>query len=273
MEGAAAMELKSFQIDGFLSPDVCKWSETAHSENVEYFDLAESLNRHVTAMLLRNAPRMDDTRELATSLLLARTLTSYCAAVLLARRGMVADARAIVRSCSESAIALAAMATIDGFFDQMIEAHENHRRKVAQVFLDTPPTQQELTDTQVSALRNVIEDIDARHGGKPNGIVWATVAERTGTRDLYNVVYRDMSGDGAHATIESLNHHISVDAENTMTGLSFKPSAKGVADVMSAATHAVFIAAEAFSKVFQIKHALEEHLAKWKLLMDESSRA
>ena len=86
-------------------------------------------------MLLQNPPPLDNTKQLVVSLLLARTLTSYCAAILLARRGMVADARAIVRSCTESAIALGAMATINGFFDQMVEAHDSIAGRSRMCFL------------------------------------------------------------------------------------------------------------------------------------------
>jgi hypothetical protein len=264
------MTLQSFQIDGFLSPDVLKWSDTAHADNAKYFELAEDLNRRVTAMLLQNPPPMNKMKQLVSSLLLARTLTSYCAAVLLARRGMIADARAIVRSCTESAIALGAMATVDDFFDQMAEAHDSHRRKIAQMFLETPPTQQELTDEQVSALKEMVEGIETKYGRKPNSIVWASVAENAGMRDLYNLVYRDMSGDGAHATIESLNHHINADADSVIKSLSYMPRAEGVADILSAASRAVMLAAEAFAKVFEIEHGLSEHLASWKAVMDKA---
>ena len=137
------------------------------------------------------------------------------------------------------------------------------------MFLATPPTQQELTLEQISTLKHLIESIDAKYGHKPNGIGWATAAEKAGLRDLYNVVYRDMSGDGAHATIESLNHHITANAEKAMTGLSYKPRAEGVADVLSVATHAVLLAAEGFAKVFEIEHGLNEYLAKWKVLLDK----
>jgi hypothetical protein len=263
------MPLQSFGVDGFLSPDVLKWGETAHTRHAAYFDLAEDLNRRVTALLLQNPPPMDKVGQLVASLLLARTLTSYCAAITLAKRGMIADARAIVRSCAESAIALGGIATIDGFFDQMVEAHDSHRRKIAQMFLETPPTQQDLNTDQVCALKEMVEDIDTTYGRKPNGIIWASVAEKAGMRDLYNLVYRDMSGDGAHATIESLTHHINTDAENVITSLSYTPRAEGVADVLSEASRSVLLAAEAFAKVFAIDHGLSEHLTRWKALTDK----
>src|SRR6266852_7159998 len=115
----------SFSTDGFLSPTMDRFR--ASLKNVAaykaWFDFAEELNRFGLDMLLdRDVPRHDNQR-LTIAILFVRAHKSFQSSLLLAERGLIGDARVVLRSAVEGAIALNALANDAAFLDQLIEAH------------------------------------------------------------------------------------------------------------------------------------------------------
>jgi hypothetical protein len=70
--------------------------------------------------------------------LFVRAHQSFQAAILLIERGLIGDARTVLRSGVEGAIAICAIAADPSFVDQLIEAHHANQRKVARLLLETP---------------------------------------------------------------------------------------------------------------------------------------
>ena len=64
-----------------------------------------------------------DNQQLIAAALYGRTLTSFQAAIVLAERGMIGDARTIVRAAAETAIVLAAVAQDAAVCDLLIDRH------------------------------------------------------------------------------------------------------------------------------------------------------
>jgi hypothetical protein len=90
-----------------------------------------------------------------------RAHQTFQSALLLAERGLVTDARTLVRSGVESAIALHALANDARFVDQMIEAHHLHRRRAARIVLDTPAYLAMYSSHEVAAMHATIAEADA----------------------------------------------------------------------------------------------------------------
>jgi hypothetical protein len=183
---------------------------------------------------------------------------------------MIADSRTLVRSCAESAIALGANAIDGNFVDALIEAHYKHRVTVAKVFLARPPTQQDLSDAQLELLRKVVSDATELYPGTgPKWVVWANVADKAGMTTLYDTVYRDMSGDGAHATIEALNRQVVADTDSNIQSLTFAPQTQDLTDTLSAAVSSMLHAIDAFGLTLKrddIREVAKRHCATWSAL-------
>jgi hypothetical protein len=183
---------------------------------------------------------------------------------------MIADSRTLVRSCAESAIALGANAIDGNFVDVLIEGHYKHRVTVANVFLSRPPTQQDLSDAQLELLRKVVSEATELYPGTgPKWVVWANVADKAGMTTLYDTVYRDMSGDGAHATIEALNRQVVADADSNIQSLTFAPQTQDLTDTLSAAISSMLHAVDAFGLTLErddIREVARRHCATWSAL-------
>src|ERR1700760_1127483 len=89
----------SFATDGFLSPTMDRFR--ASLKNVTaytaWFDFAEELNRLGLDMLRnRDVPRYDNQR-LTIAILFVRAHKSFQSSLLLAERGLISDARVVLR--------------------------------------------------------------------------------------------------------------------------------------------------------------------------------
>jgi hypothetical protein len=79
------------------------------------------------------------------SLLYRRALQSFQGAVLMAERGMIADALTLVRSCAETAIARGSVAGDEKFVDALVEAHDEAILTYSNVLLNDPESRQFFT--------------------------------------------------------------------------------------------------------------------------------
>lgn len=129
----------SFDTDGFRSSSMERFR--ASLQNIPaykaWIDFADELNRFALNLLReRDIPR-DDRQLLFISVLFVRAHKSFQGALHLAELGLVSDARAVLRTASEGAIALNALANDASFIDRLVEAHYRNQRKLARIVCRT----------------------------------------------------------------------------------------------------------------------------------------
>lgn len=118
---------------------------------------------------------------------------------------MLADAGAIARNIVESAIFLGGLALLDDFPKRMAESNNAHFATMAAalaIHLD-----ENGGDTEAEAvadLRTLVQDVKEK-GYVLKDIKLLQLAKEIGLDPLYQVVYRKLSGNSAHASLESLN--------------------------------------------------------------------
>jgi hypothetical protein len=256
-----------FNINGFLSPDLKGWTDSARSDHKVWFDLAEELNRACMEVLLSAKPLQTSEKQLVASLIFGRSLQSFQGVILLAERGMMADARTLVRSCAESAIALGCASVDDDFLDDLIASNVKHRKTVADKILSSSEILNHLEQEQTDKLKQLRDDLkDIRS----DSMRWEQAAQKAGFSVLYDTVYRATSGDAAHVTIDALNRHLKTDFDQNITGLSFQPKAKDLNDTLSCAISALLHSLYALGKSLgrnDYEQFVKIYNAKWKALV------
>ena len=260
----------SFEVDGFFSPEIDRFREAVRPTEPfkSWFDYALALNRIGFDLLRQASSPATDPRLFAMHANFVRAHQSFQGALVLAERGLIPDTRTLVRSGVESAIALHALANDIGFIDKMIEAHHLHQRKVARIVLDTPAYLENYSPEEVAEMHAAIAGADAleaklaaaaiaaanAEGAAPKkrklqGIEWAATAMKY-CPDLYQLLYRTMSSDGTHATINSLDRFVETDATGRITAFKVAPDTTGLVEAVSAACLLFIWAAEPFAVAF-----------------------
>jgi uncharacterized protein DUF5677 len=232
-----------FQIDGFLSSD-SPWVAQTRERHAAWFALAGKLNRLAMSVLLSKVPNVRAEAYVAT--LYARAVEMFQGVVLLAERGMSAEARTLVRACAETAIALGAARRDKTFIAQLYEDHDKHRQSLANELLGLPENDPNISAEVRALLRTVVADISAQYKeASPRRINWATATVTAGMTDLYLTVYRDTSSDGAHVSLRAIDRHIYTDASGTISGFMFKPAVDEAGETLKAGIASLLHATEA----------------------------
>ena len=260
----------SFDTHGFFSPEIDRFRATVRSlpECKIWFEFAEDLNRLGLEMLSGHETPLDDRQRFPISVLFIRAHQSFQAAVILAERGMIGDARTLLRGAVEGAIASNALAADPKFVEQLIAAHRKHQLTIARVMLETPDYRATCSSEDVAKMEATVVSIEALRGQpdkEPKNINWADVAEKH-CKDLYHTLYRLLSADGVHTTVYALDRHIEVDATTRITSLKTGPDIAGLVDTLRAACLTFLWAAEPFSRAFErpaITAKIQEQLQRF----------
>ena len=270
---AAKTQVNVSQNEGFLSPGLSSSVANIRADFAPWFDAATAFNTLGMRVLPNVKADQSSNQQLVAAALYGRLLTSFQAAFLLAERGLLADARTVVRGATETAIVLAAVVKDETVCDLLIDRHFWHHRKLRQAWLNDPQAVEQMTAQEVDAVKAVIVDADVEHPKvktlKNDPVAIATLAQQVGFTALYNAVYRSASGDAAHTSIDALNRHIRADDQASITGLKFGPDVSDLpatlSDAMSVLGHALHIVTEHF-KLAQFGDELAQCIATWKAL-------
>ncbi|MHA7685081.1 DUF5677 domain-containing protein [Cupriavidus sp. PET2-C1] len=197
-----------FASKGFLGSIMPHVERAIRLEHDVDFAWSDRLNEFL--MLLVSKPISADTVvKLTANALLVRSIQTYQASVLLCQRGMLGEARTLERSVTESAIAMAALLRIDGFVEELVADHRQHRKALANAFVEQLPKTENVGEA-LRLSRAVKEEAKAEEvqGIVQKSIKWADVAQRADVVDLYNCFYRGASGDAAHVSLGAIDRHI-----------------------------------------------------------------
>ena len=261
----------TFLEQGFLYDKPISWSKETHPDFNDWFSLVDTLNNVAVKATFEAKPSTSNSKELLTAVLFIRTLQSFEGAILLAKRGMLTDARALIRIGTESTIAMGGVAKVEGFIDKLIQDHHKHQKTMTNSYLNSPESYAMLSSDQISNFKELLADIKVQY---PNDelakINWEEIANKSGLSALYNTVYRESSSTGAHTTIDCLNSYVNADGNGNIVGLNFGPKTDEMISTLSSAINTLMFAGLLFFNAFNLSaFELEWRscLAKWQELM------
>jgi hypothetical protein len=229
----------SFDTLGFRSPVMEQFRSTLRAVPAfkAWLDFGDDLNRLGLQMLDGLDAPLDDNQRLTIAALFVRAHKSLQAAVILAETGLVGDARAVLRSAVEGAIAINALAADPNFLNQLIEAHRMNQRKKLHVVLKDSNYRAPYSAAEIAKMEATIkeiDDIEASANRKLVDVNWADVALKH-CKDLHDLPYRLLSADGTHTTIDSINRVFDYDAAKNITNLKIGPDIANLVETLRAA--------------------------------------
>ncbi|MCC2959980.1 DUF5677 domain-containing protein [Massilia sp. IC2-278] len=232
--------------DGFLSDDVQAWTDSILEEHATEFAFAHELNRAAMSMLRKTG--VVGVRQIPSAAFLARGLQSYQAALLLLERGMLADARNVARSVAETAIVIAGLALLHDMPRRLAADNNKHYKTLAILMLENPLFKDVMVPDERSSLRQLLADAET-YMQKPDRLNLEGVANEVGLGRFYTLVYRPLSGDAAHPTVDAMQRHIE-SLEGVGIKLIFKPQADDLVPTLQIAATALLTCFEAAAEAF-----------------------
>ncbi|MNJ99102.1 hypothetical protein D3C87_168760 [compost metagenome] len=208
---------------GFLSEQLDKWIAENNEKNKKFFDLANLANTQCMEIML-NETNASDTKSVVAAAIFARAVQSFQGVILLQQRGMEADARTLVRSCAESAIAIGCAVLDKDFLNILTDGHRRYKWEVASSMSASARSTQDdsLDKAALEEIKEFASEFDAK--GAPKYPNWWRLAKKAEFMDLYKMVYADASQDGVHVSLESIRRHIELDENGVVKSVLFGPS-------------------------------------------------
>ncbi len=194
-----------FHQAGFLSEAMTDMIPTIRAENSEWFDLSAVANEAIQAITMRavetNHGHSAERGTIATFLLF-RLTSAFQGAVLMMERGMIVEARTLIRSMVEDSICLGALCTNPDTFIPMLKSDGAAAKKAQAKLILT------LEHTKASEHRAAIQAI-ADCADKERQLSWKEVAMLSPLAELY-LLYRVLSNDSAHPSPTSLARYMAM---------------------------------------------------------------
>lgn len=248
----------TFKIDGFLSAGMEQFSASLRTvpEYKAWFDFAEGLNRLGHQELEGTEPPRGDNQKLTISALFVRAHKSLAAALILAETGLVGDARSVLRSAVEGAIAIRALAVEPKFLDELIEAYHVNQRKKARLVVGNPDYAAAYPAEKIAEMNATIAQVDAMEvaklkasNNKLQDITWANVGGKY-CKDLYELLYRLLSADGTHTTLDAINRMFDYSPTGEIVSVKVGPDVAEMVETLKAGCLMFLWAAESFANVY-----------------------
>ncbi len=224
---------------GFLSPDVAPIVSKIREQNAVWFRVAEDINRTCQSVLVgykwENGSIL--AQRLFCILLFIRSLSNYQGAILMAERGMVVEARMLVRSCFENAFCLGTLLKEgDAFLDTMVQDENASRKSKAKWILKDPSRLDFSGVGATEKLRSTLNEMENKLG-RLSFFDYEDLSKRSGLGDAY-LFYKVLSGDASHASVSALDRYL-IRQGNTLNGIKWGPAdANEVKDALNIACHA-----------------------------------
>ncbi|WP_442783676.1 DUF5677 domain-containing protein [Collimonas fungivorans] len=266
----------TFLKDGFLSNDLNDCIDQTRGKFKDWFALVDALNKEIVRSLMNLKSIEGNVQQFAADLLFRRSIQSFQGAILLAERGMISESRTLVRNCVETAITLAAVAK-DGTFvsKQLVDAHQKHYLTFANVMIENPDAMKAMAPVTSESLRQVKRSVEEHYpNGKPKDTPLAEIAASVGLSDFYDSIYRAISGDAAHPTINALMRHTLQDSAGEILRLRFEPVTEDLDNTLAIAITSLLLTLKSMYNIFMVpefKRILEEYLAKWQSIANQTS--
>ncbi|MEW6211974.1 MAG: DUF5677 domain-containing protein [Acidobacteriota bacterium] len=191
-----------FEIDGFVNETMPEQVQLMRQEIPAWFALAEDTNR--TMMRIQRAAKdavrtnSMDPQAIAVRLLI-RACYSLQGVIVMTERGMVAEARMLVRSIAEDAIYLAALVSNpDDFIAKLKEDSDAARARQGKFLLAEKLVQ----EGQREKLMEAVEGI-----GKVKNFNVRDLAGKGPLTGMY-LTYLRLSDDAGHMSAKSIDRHI-----------------------------------------------------------------
>ena len=222
---------------GFLGDDLDPWRDTVRAEFPESFAIADRMNR-IGMRMIHEFPEGEfpEARALAIAGFY-RALQSFQAAILLAERGAMAEARAMARLCCEAVIVTGGLLKVDGTVEKLHEDHAKHHLSLANSMIEmnqAANTGADLTQFTAEAAR-----VMAEYPETPKSLKLGSLSAQAGLGRLYELSYRLPSGDGAHVTLGALHRHLNKNEQAELVGMIFHPDKSDLRATLLAANAAL----------------------------------
>jgi len=226
---------------GFLGESMKEWINEIRSKYSDFFELAIDMNEMCQKVMFDLDVHNRNSQEIIIASLYIRCLSTFQGLVLLAERGMMAQARILARSLMEALFTLCALSKKSQLFDVFIKEDKRNRltylRKYREFHGGKLP--ENVSQEEIEELEKELETEIKENGiQKRRTEQWADDA---GMKSWYLTAYPVLS-DSVHTKVRDLEEHLWIDEKGEVSELLWGPDNRGIDKIIMTGIEAMHYA-------------------------------
>ena len=243
--------MADFNEIGFLSSSLDGFEEEIKQAFPEHYEYILKINRFCNPLQYELNIHLDNPDELTSAILFSRTLATYQAFILLAKRGMIQQMKMLLRCMLESLFPLVAISKQKDYTLKLIGSEDHERLKAFKKLL----RYHERHDPNNPILEEIRQKVDeVKHWISKQNIQKITIAQAAldaGLIDWYDTAYSFFSLT-VHASVRSLEDSLVLDDQRNLRELKNEPELHELDHLFTTAIEVMKFAIIALSKIFKI---------------------
>lgn len=256
-------KMNSINEKGFLSEDIQHWIEKHRKDYSEWFCLSENISSISQRFLLSLKPPVGDGQKVISTILFSRILSHFQGVILLTERGMVTEARSLLRGMLDATFACVALSKHESLVEEFVNDDLWQRLKCLNSFRALPKAikkQHRIGNTKlIKQAENLQKEIDEKQI-KP--LTTEYLAQKAEMLSHYNTLFVLLSSS-THSRVRDLEQHLGNEAIDKFDTLFWGPDVSGLNEVLFPACELLFIAAKGISNLFIGSEFDKEFQEQW----------
>lgn len=238
--------------NGFLSTEIISSVAKFRAEQAEWFEVCLNVNRCSHRIVAGLHVDRHDPRQTFGSLFFVRALDHFQGAVLMAERGMAAQADTLCRGVLEALFTLSAIRSDGSVVTKLIRGDRRHQLRMlekARELGKDPNTASDaaanlsLVEAEIDRLKRALKD----DPGEPPSI--KELATAGGLVPLYRSAYSILSLT-VHSNLRDLERQLALDSDGNISGLFWGPDPRRIDEILFTVSEAQIMCCEAILAVF-----------------------
>lgn len=241
----------SIDKQGFLSEDINKWSQKIRSKYSQYFSLYYDFNNYAQDLAFKLTAHNNNLDELLIACLYIRTLSSYQSLFILLEKGIIHEAKIILRSLIEVLFQLVAINKNNNLSINYVFQDSLNRKKLTKKVKNyKSDIIKEYVSLDLDKLQKQIDDEISKKNIKK--LTTYDFAVKADLLDFYNTAYVLLSST-VHASSRDIENHLIINKDKIIESFNWGPSDKDIDMLLISGIETLYIILLNVIKRFQIE--------------------
>ena len=259
--------VNSLEISGYLSEEISLWIKKHREKNSEWFTLCENINELSHSTMFTFNVHNEYLPELIVVTIYIRAMSNFQGAIIMAERGMINEAKSLLRCLLECMFAIVAIGKDKNVSNQfvfndllerknLLMAYKRNKGKGIPQHEDAPSLKE--IDKHLQDIERQIKE------SKVMRLNNRDFAKKAGLEAIYDSEYKLLSGT-IHVNARDIEQYLKIDDNGKIKEILWGPDVQEIDFVLLAAAENMLRILTATSSLFELPHnkslqtILEQH--------------
>jgi len=248
--------VNTIKTDGYLSNQITYLIKKNWNKNTKWFNLCKEINRFLNTAMYKMIVHNKCKLEIMVALLYIRYMSNFQGVIIMAERGMVNEAKTLLRCLLECEFAVVAIDKDKTIVDRLIlDDRIQQLGKLKAIKRNIENGVPLPKDTfSIDEIKTFIKDVKSEIK-KSNIKKFTTrdLAEIAGLITTYDSAYKDLSGT-IHVNVRDLEQYLELNEKGEIKQLLSEQDVKEIGMILLGASEIILKILESISKIFSLSY-------------------